>query len=47
MLGGIIDCDHQKDEGSGDNHNGNGNGNNSGACSRWMLWAAVSYFGLI
>ncbi len=34
MLGGFIDCDNQKDEGSGD-----GKG-----CSRWMMWAAVSSF---
>ena len=45
MLGGFIDCDQQggsgSHSGSGDNHrklNGGGNG----ACSRWMMWAAVS-----
>lgn len=37
MLGGFIDCDHSKDGGSHDNNNGN----NGGACSRWMMWAAV------
>ena len=43
MLGGFIDCDHDKSEGSGDRNNGNGNGRNgNGACSRWMMWAAVS-----
>lgn len=43
MLGGFIDCDHQKSQGSGD-HNGQGNGNagNNGACSRWLMWASVS-----
>lgn len=43
MLGGMIDCDHVKDEGSHDrNHNGNDNDNgDKKACSRWMLWAAV------
>jgi len=38
MLGGFIDCDHQKSEGSGDN-GGSGDGNND-ACSRWMMWAS-------
>lgn len=37
MLGGFIDCDNQKDEGSGDK---DGGGDNGGACSRWMMWAA-------
>lgn len=46
MLGGYIDCDHDKDEGShdrNDNNNNNNNNNNqgNGACSRWMIWAAV------
>ena len=43
MLGGFIDCDHQKSEGSGDhNEDGDGgNAENNGACSRWMIWAAV------
>lgn len=36
MLGGFIDCDHQKSEGSGDN---SGDGD-SEACSRWMMWAS-------
>lgn len=36
MLGGFIDCDHDKDgSGSGDQNGG------GGACSRWMMWAAV------
>ena len=40
MLGGFIDCDHQKSEGSGD---GGGSGDGDGqACSRWMMWASVS-----
>jgi hypothetical protein len=43
MLGGFIDCDHQKRERSGDrNGNGNGNAQSNGACSRWMMWASVS-----
>jgi hypothetical protein len=40
MLGGFIDCDHAISENSHDNGNNNGN-NNGGACSRWMMWAAV------
>lgn len=44
MLGGYIDCDHDKDSSgshnSGDNNNGGGEA--GGACSRWMMWAAVS-----
>ena len=42
MLGGFVDCDHDKsgDSHDGENNNGNGNGNGD-ACSRWMLWAAV------
>jgi len=40
MLGGFIDCDHNKDEG-GSQDNG---GDNDGACSRWMMWASVSRF---
>jgi len=44
MLGGYIDCDHPKEDdhhsGSGDNNNNNGGNDN--ACSRWMIWAAVS-----
>jgi hypothetical protein len=41
MVGGYIDCDHQKDgddHHSGDNNNGD---DNNIACSRWMIWAAV------
>mmetsp|Transcript_48976 Transcript_48976/g.56474 ORF Transcript_48976/g.56474 Transcript_48976/m.56474 type:complete len:633 (+) Transcript_48976:215-2113(+) len=38
MLGGFIDCDHQKSEGSGDD-GGSGDGNDE-ACSRWMMWAS-------
>ena len=41
MLGGFIDCDHQKSEGSGDNGGGSGDGDDE-ACSRWMMWASVS-----
>jgi hypothetical protein len=43
MLGGYIDCDHDKSEGSHDRNNNNNNNNNqdNGACSRWMIWAAV------
>lgn len=40
MLGGFIDCDHDKsddDEGGGSHDGGEG-----GRCSRWMMWAAVS-----
>jgi TolA-binding protein len=42
MLGGYIDCDHDKDGGGGshDNNNNRNNGNEQ-SCSRWMLWAAV------
>ena len=43
MLGGYIDCDHDKSDGShdsGDNNN-NGGGEQDSACSRWMLWASV------
>lgn len=41
MLGGFIDCDHDKD--GEDNHSGdNDNEANENGCSRWMLWAAVS-----
>jgi hypothetical protein len=44
MLGGFIDCDHGSD---GDEHSGdndNDNDGNDGACSRWMMWAAVRLF---
>jgi hypothetical protein len=47
MLGGFIDCDHQKSQGSGDHNEEGGGNNNAGnnqACSRWMMWAAVSFF---
>ena len=47
MLGGFIDCDQQGGSGS---HSGSGEGGHrelnggggDGACSRWMMWAAVS-----
>ena len=43
MIGGFIDCDHAKSANSHDNGNNNNNNNaNNGACSRWMMWAAVS-----
>lgn len=38
MLGGFIDCDHDKSKNSRDNNNGD---NENGACSRWMMWASV------
>eukprot|EP00980_Cylindrotheca_fusiformis_P023004 scaffold10027_cov142-Cylindrotheca_fusiformis.AAC.1 len=41
MLGGYIDCDNKKED-DGSNDGGNGDGDNGGACSRWMMWAAVS-----
>lgn len=44
MLGGFIDCGHNKF--SGDQHKGNRHNynfeNKDGACTRWMMWAAVS-----
>eukprot|EP00521_Asterionellopsis_glacialis_P012747 CAMPEP_0195306288 /NCGR_PEP_ID=MMETSP0707-20130614/37124_1 /TAXON_ID=33640 /ORGANISM="Asterionellopsis glacialis, Strain CCMP134" /LENGTH=605 /DNA_ID=CAMNT_0040370501 /DNA_START=283 /DNA_END=2100 /DNA_ORIENTATION=- len=40
MLGGYIDCDHSKSDGSHDSGGDNGNEAADGACSRWMLWAA-------
>jgi hypothetical protein len=42
MLGGFIDCDHSAD---GDNHSGDEDEDdgNDGACSRWMMWAAVRF----
>lgn len=43
MLGGFIDCDNAKGEGSHDNGNNNG-GDGQQACSRWMMWAAVSNY---
>lgn len=42
MLGGFIDCDHQKREGSGDQGGGGSGDNGNQACSRWMMWASVS-----
>ena len=44
MIGGYIDCDHDKD--GDDHHSGSGDNNNrndgdSQACSRWMIWASV------
>jgi hypothetical protein len=44
MLGGFIDCDNVKSENSHDNGNNNQNNNDgNSACSRWMMWAAVSF----
>ena len=40
MLGGFIDCDHSKSNGSHDS--GENKNDGSGGCSRWMMWAAVS-----
>lgn len=42
MLGGFIDCDHAKSQGSHDSGNNNNNNANQQGCSRWMLWASVS-----
>ena len=43
MLGGFIDCDNPKGEGSHDSGDNGGNrGGDDQACSRWMLWASVS-----
>jgi len=39
MLGGFIDCDNSKSEGSGDG-GGEGGGEDGEACSRWMMWAS-------
>lgn len=41
MLGGYIDCDHDKSDDSHDSGDNNG-GDGDGACARWMMWAAVS-----
>ena len=41
MLGGFIDCDNSKSDGSGDG-GGEGGGEDGEACSRWMMWASVS-----
>lgn len=40
MLGGFIDCDHRKSEGSGDNGGGGSGDGDNQACSRWMMWAS-------
>jgi hypothetical protein len=40
MLGGFIDCDHQKDSGGSGDEDGDGDEDQKG-CSRWMMWAAV------
>ena len=45
MLGGYIDCDNSKDSDdhhSHDEENGQQAQESGSACSRWMLWAAVS-----
>ncbi len=42
MLGGYIDCDNGKDGGGSHDNKNNGGGNNM-KCSRWMMWAAVSF----
>lgn len=45
MLGGYIDCDHDKSDGdhhSNDNNNQQQNEDQT-ACSRWMIWASVSF----
>ena len=41
FLGGYIDCDNDKSQGSGDRDRNDGNDNGITACSRWMIWAAV------
>ena len=40
FLGAYIDCDHGWGEGGNSHDNGGGN-EGGGACSRWMIWAAV------
>jgi hypothetical protein len=42
MLGGFIDCDHGTEEDQHSQDNNNDNNDNDTACSRWMMWAAVS-----
>lgn len=42
FLGGYIDCDHDMSQGSGSGDNNNNDGDGQTACSRWMIWAAVS-----
>ena len=39
FLGGVIDCSNSWGGGSQDS---GGGGGGDGACSRWMMWAAVS-----
>lgn len=39
MLGGFIDCDHDKEASHSNDRNNN---NGQSGCARWMLWAAVS-----
>lgn len=41
FLGAYIDCSNSK-EGGGHSHDNNNNEQDSGHCSRWMIWAAVS-----
>jgi len=41
MLGAYVDCDARK---GGHSHDNNNNGAGEINCSRWMMWAAVSYF---
>jgi hypothetical protein len=43
MLGGFIDCDHDKSQNQGGGDHGGENNNHqqeTTACSRWMLWAS-------
>jgi hypothetical protein len=42
MLGGFIDCDHNKDGGDSHDSGDDGDDDGSGKCSRWMMWASVS-----
>ena len=42
MLGGYIDCDFKQGGGGSHDKNNGGGGEDEGACSRWMMWAAVS-----
>ncbi len=44
MLGGFIDCDNLKSQGSGSGDNDGGD--DGEACSRWMMWASVSRMGM-
>jgi hypothetical protein len=44
MLGAYVDCDARKEEGHSHDNNNNNNGAGEINCSRWMMWAAVSYF---